>query len=120
MNKLYDTRQLMDLCMQDDALLERLLQLFLEIHVPAARELGLAFRENNMEKVASLAHRMKPSVRQMGIVLLQDDVGTIEAMASGRLSPDGLDVLISRFCSVMEAVEGQLRLELGERAGEGS
>jgi hypothetical protein len=114
MDKLYDTTGLRAFCGNDDALVERLLKLFLEIHVPAARELGRAFAEDNLEKVAGLAHWMKPSIQQMGIVGLKDDVGAIEDMASGRTSPEGLGVLVSGLCSVMERVGGQLRLELGE------
>lgn len=117
MDKLYDTSGLRAFCLNDDVLVERLLRLFLEIHVPAARELGRAFGEANLEKVAGLAHWMKPSIQQMGIVRLKDDVGAIEDMASGKVSPDGLDVLVSGFCSVMEQVGGQLRLELEHPAG---
>jgi hypothetical protein len=116
MDKLYNISSLHTLCFGDEVMLERLLKLFLEINVPAARELGQAFRENDMKKVVSLAHRMKPSIQQMDIALLKDDVGAIEGMAAGRLCPDGLGLLVSKFCSVMEQVEGQLRLELGDPA----
>lgn len=95
-DKLYDLSFLRREDPANSGFLRRMLTIFVETIPPMVGDMQQHFAAGEMEAVASLAHKMKPTIDGAGIVLLKEVIRNIEAYRDKRRSKDQLkeDLLV--------------------------
>lgn len=110
-NKLYDLKILNDISRGNKDFVQKMVMLFMKQSPVSVNEIKKAFEENNLEKVRSIAHRMKPTIGNMGISSLAADIRRIEALAEENKHIVELGSLIKRLDEILNAVVEQLKDE---------
>ncbi|WP_431209257.1 Hpt domain-containing protein [Puia sp. P3] len=89
-----------------------MINLFLEEVPHYAEEMLTAYTSGNFEFIRKTAHRIKPTLGNLGIVTLKDDIQTIEDLAAGQNPSDRLLELLRRTNGVVINVAGELKTYL--------
>jgi two-component system, sensor histidine kinase len=96
----------------NDEFVDKMLRIFIQ-QVPAAvDEIRLAYEAGNIEMVKKIAHRIKPSLGNMGIVSLKEVIEKIEKTSAANHTDAELGSLINKLHSVIEQVVTQLPRQL--------
>jgi CheY-like chemotaxis protein/HPt (histidine-containing phosphotransfer) domain-containing protein len=101
---LFDLGQLQKLCAGDQAFIQKLLQMFLEIVPGYLQQIKFYQEEGNWREVAAIAHKLKPNIDTMGILLLKEDIRMLEKNAKNETDIPELPLLINRLELVMNEV----------------
>lgn len=108
----YDMSKLRSLSRGNEDFVQRMLQLFVrDIPLSVAR-IEEAYSMGDLATVKALAHRIKPSIQNMGITLLKDDLPEMERLAlsgdpEGRLAP-----MVEKLRNISAAVVAQIKEQL--------
>jgi PAS domain S-box-containing protein len=87
----------------------RMIRLFLE-QVPAAtHEIMQAYRDHELEKVKAIAHRIKPTIDNLEIHSLKNEIREIETLAAKKKPSERLENLIELTQDVIGKVAVQLK-----------
>lgn len=106
--KLYDLSMLESIGKGNREFIIRMLNLFVD-QVPASiHEMKQAFESQNLSKIKSIAHRIKPSIDNMGIVSLKEKIRNIESMADQAKGNEELKELINLLDKTISNVIAQL------------
>lgn len=106
---LYDLGMLLSIGRDDPGFIVKMLQLFVHETPPLLAKMKEASDENNFETVRYYAHRMKPSITNLGIKSLKSDVLKVELCQDG--DPD-VAPLIDKLQTVISEVILGLNQEL--------
>jgi len=106
---LYDLSMLMSIGKDDPGFIIRMLQLFVDETPPMMVKIKEAFASGDFKSVTYYAHRMKPSITNLGIKSLKADVLNIELHAAD--NPDTA-ALIERVDEVLGKVVSEFLHEL--------
>ncbi|MBI1343594.1 MAG: hypothetical protein GC171_11725 [Terrimonas sp.] len=101
---LYDLGQLQAIAKGNTAFVNRMISLFAEQAPRTTAEIKEAYQQGEWEKLKALAHRLKPSIDNMGILSLKQEVRQIESLAARGTDAEELPALIDK----MEKVIGQV------------
>ena len=108
----YDLASLRELSRGDEAFVRRMVGIFLEQTPAAMGEIETALQERDYATVAKTAHRIKPSIDNMGILSLHGVARDIEYYAkSDGLVHEILVQKVSDFLVVLEAVIARIRAD---------
>ncbi len=106
---LYNLSKLYDIAKGKESFVNRMIQLFIE-HTPASvLEISNAYSEGDFEKIKKVAHRLKPSIDNMGIAELKNEIREIEELAEANKPSERLEKLISTLQNVVEDVLLELK-----------
>ncbi len=75
---LYDLTGLEELSHGDEKFVKHMLQLFVKVSNEAITELNDALENSDYQQISKTAHRIKPSIDNMGIVTLKDKIRALE------------------------------------------
>jgi CheY-like chemotaxis protein len=76
--KLYNLEVLKSLAMRNQEFMESMIDLFIDIIPKSVKEIQDAFDNNDYESILKVAHRIKPSIDNMGIVTLNEPIRELE------------------------------------------
>jgi HPt (histidine-containing phosphotransfer) domain-containing protein len=109
---LYDSSRLLAEDEDDRHFIQEMLRVFLERIPPAAEEMREAYAASDLARVHKLAHRIKPSIRELDIRSLKATIAQIESEAAEGAPSQALRGSIDYFCGVIERVKAQMQAEL--------
>ena len=109
--ELYNLTKLYAIAKGKDSFVNKMIELFIEHVPPSVNEISNAYKEKDFEKIKSVAHRLRPSIDNMGIESLKNEIQEIEKLADGNQPSEHLNKLISK----MEEVVSQVVIQLKER-----
>ncbi len=106
--ELYDLSKLQDLARGDKEFVKKMVKVF-EIQVATSlSEFKEGYNDNDFDKIRKVAHRMKPSIDNMGIVSLKNEMREIEKCAVEYGKSEQLEVLLAKVESVLLQVMSEL------------
>lgn len=110
---LYDLTKLIEIARGNQEFIDKMVKLFVDQTPPAFEKMVNALRQNEAKTIKEVAHRIKPSIDNMGISSLKSPIREIEQLAS-ETAPDftRLRQLILASQRIISEVVKQLELEL--------
>ncbi len=110
-NELYDLSKLREISKGNSAFVEKMIKLFSDQAPSSVKEIREAYGQKDLEKVKAVAHRLKPSIDNMGIHSLTKEIRQIETLALSGDQEQELPGLIEQLETVLVEVVGKLREE---------
>lgn len=108
-DKLYDLSQLISLSGGNADFVNKMVQMFLEMTPEIVGRINNGYAENNLDEVGAAAHKIKPTIDMMGIILLKDVIRQLENNAKNRTNLDSIPNLIQEVNEVLNRVMQQLQ-----------
>ena len=110
-HNLYDLSILSEMVYGDTEFMQDLVNTFIE-HAPAdSDELANYAKEKNWEETSKKAHKLKSSIRTIGVTSLSDIIVKIEMDAKNKNNIDTICDNINRFTSILDLVVERLKNE---------
>lgn len=110
-DKLYDITMIRDM-LGDDRELRRMIGIFLESTPVSLNDLNEGFREDDADKIARNAHKMKSSLDMLRVIDLHNDVRKVDKEHKVEDIPQvELEAIVTKMNVVLEEVFEQLREE---------
>jgi CheY-like chemotaxis protein/HPt (histidine-containing phosphotransfer) domain-containing protein len=106
---LYDLAPLQQIARGNQVFVQKMTGLFIEQGAAAVREMQEAYHAKNFEQVSAIAHRLKPSVDNMGIRSIKEEVKEIEHSALSYGTSPRLEALVNRVAEVVLLVVAELK-----------
>jgi len=107
--QLFDLSQLKIIARGDNDFLLKMTQLFIEQTPAAIQEMITAYHSEDYRSVGEIAHRIKPSIDNMGIITLKETINEIQKFAEIYKSSVKLETLITEIDVVVQSVVRQLK-----------
>lgn len=108
---LFDLSKLNGIANGNEAFVKKMIQLFIDQTPPSVAAMEAAYRANDFEAVSKIAHRIKPSIDNMGIISLKSDIREIELQAVEFQQSERLIQLIDHVKRVIGIVVESLKDE---------
>jgi HPt (histidine-containing phosphotransfer) domain-containing protein len=105
---LYDLSKLQAISRGNEQFIQKMLRVFRNESIAAVQQIKEAYNNNDVEKIKTTAHRIKPSVYNMGISSLTEYILQLESFDITTNSKDVLLSLISKLDEVINKVVMQL------------
>jgi PAS domain S-box-containing protein len=109
---LYDLSKLNEIARNNKIFVDKMINLFIDQIPVAVEEIQAAYLDKNFETIKRVAHRIKPSIDNMGVASLKTEVREIEALATENQNSPKLIQLIQQMDSTLKKVVEALRTEL--------
>jgi PAS domain S-box-containing protein len=113
---LYDLSNLEKLSKGNQVFINKMIAIFINLSQESSQKIRDGFKSGNYDVMKAAAHKIKPSIDQMGITTLKDVVREIEKFD---VSPENLHVLndkVEYLHRVLTKVNNQLEKRIGEEA----
>lgn len=101
-SKMVDLSHLSAMCQNDTGFMTELVSSFIENTPPDAQQMTEAGIDNDWPNVAKTAHKIKPSVKLMGIRKLTDLILQIESEAKSNNTNGNVHEMINRFNDTLD------------------
>ncbi|KAB7727588.1 PAS domain S-box protein [Rudanella paleaurantiibacter] len=106
---LYNLTTLETIARGNNAFVHKMIDLFIQ-HVPASvAEIKEAYANRDFERVAKTAHRIKPSIDNLGVASLKEPIREIEKKATVYQTSAQLETLLTRLDKIVNRVVIQLQ-----------
>ncbi len=105
---LYDLANLRHISKGNEEFVQRMVKLFLKEVPGAVSTIVSAYHENDLAVVRSLSHRIKPSIDNMGIEVLKEEIRQIESLASTNQQSSELHALVAKLDTIMKEVVAEI------------
>ncbi|GAB2838277.1 PAS domain-containing hybrid sensor histidine kinase/response regulator [Ferruginibacter profundus] len=109
---LYDLSKLNEIARGNKIFVDKMINLFIEQIPVSVEEIQAAYLEKNFGAIKRVAHRIKPSIDNMGIAALKTEVREIEALAQENQNSPKLIQLIQQMDNTLKKVVEELHKEL--------
>lgn len=109
---LYDLALLRRDARDNISFLKRMLNIFIETIPPIIERMYEHFEKGEMDAIATLAHKIKPTIDGAGIVSLKETIRSIENYRDKKRSPEQLKSDIVRINQVIDAVIAGFKKEI--------
>lgn len=109
--RLYDLSILSQLVMGDKEFMKELINTFIATAPQDAENMRSAVQNESHEDVRSIAHKLKSSVRTMGMHALEPEVLSLEKMGKEKVDFDTVRVKFKKFQLLLEHTIEQLKKE---------
>ena len=100
---LYNLSNLEAISNGNEAFIKKLLGIFYTQTPQLVVDIKQAYKDNDLEKVSALAHKIKPTIDNLGIISIIQLVKDIEATAKAKVNTD-LHVMLQKFADTLEMV----------------
>lgn len=110
-NELFDLSKLKEISKGNQAFVEKMIKLFSDQAPSSVREIREAYEQKDLEKVKAVAHRLKPSIDNMGIHSLTKEIRQIETLALAGDQDRELPGLINHLDSTLVTVVEKLKTQ---------
>lgn len=112
MNKRYSLSKLEEISRGNQVFMEKMLSLFLEQVPPAVKEIRASFSADNLEQVQALSHRLKPTLDNLCVEELRNEIRELEQLAKDRERNERMDELIGLLEDVIGSVAESIQEDL--------
>lgn len=109
MEKLYSMADLAVMSDNDEAFLATMKQIFEEEMIISLEKLNKAFEEKDFNTIRVTAHTMKPSIDNLHVLSIKNEIRSLEYMAAQQKSLDELLPLKQKVESVLMEVIADMR-----------
>lgn len=106
---LYDLSKLWDISRGKHAFVEKMVNIFITETGNAAKEMREAFEKNDVEKIGSLAHKIKPSLYNLNINSIREDILQLELYGKNGGPAGDIKALVEKVIAVLTAVIEQMK-----------
>ena len=117
-HRLFDLSQLRKICAGDLAFIRKMLQLFLEVVPVYLHEMKSRQEECNWQAIGAIAHKLKPNMDTMGILILKEEIRMLEEYGKNETHlleiPPLIDKLDMVLNEVLEKVKEEIVLHQGK------
>ncbi|MEM7035681.1 MAG: ATP-binding protein [Bacteroidota bacterium] len=110
---LYDRAVLEGQTGGNPAMTKRMLTIFLEMTPPIIADFRAARKARDLRQLENLAHKLKPSVRLMGMHAILDDTLALEKATANGLHPDAAIALADKLVAHLTATLALVKAEEG-------
>ena len=110
-SSLYDLSILNEMVYGDTVFMKELINTFIEYAPIDAKELFDYAQDKNWDETSKKAHKLKSSIRTIGVISLSDLILTIENDAKNQQNLDTINDDIDRFTSTLNEVIENLEKE---------
>ncbi|MBS1510963.1 MAG: PAS domain S-box protein [Bacteroidetes bacterium] len=114
--RLFDLSKLNEIARGNTSFVDKMVKLFIEQMPVALEEIKAAYLEKNFEAIKKIAHRIKPSIDNMGISTLKTEIREIESMATESNHNGRLVQLIQLLESTLTKVLEELKKIMQQEA----
>jgi HPt (histidine-containing phosphotransfer) domain-containing protein len=111
---LYDLSRLQAISRGDNDFINKMCSIFIKEIPPTIASISMANQQGDLVQVKSLAHRIKATFDNMGMVLLSENIRQIENLAANETSISDLGLLINKMEKTVQMVIKQLEQETKE------
>lgn len=109
--KLYDLQKLYDISRNDKAFVKKMVDLFIQQAIMAVDEIKKEFAIANLIRVKDIAHKIKPSIDNMGISSLTLKIREIETLAKENDTENKLSPIINDLDEILKNVISEMQKE---------
>jgi len=110
-DQLYDLSKIREISRGNDVFVKKMIALFVDQVPSSMNEIHAAFQRNDFAIIKAVAHRIKPSIDNMGISSLKDEIRKIETMALENRHSKDLTFLIQKVDVTLKKVVDKLKSE---------
>ncbi|HEX4957765.1 MAG TPA: PAS domain S-box protein [Lacibacter sp.] len=107
----YDLTGLRTISQGNEGFITKMVNLFIEQAPATVSEIKIAYENKEMEKVQKLAHRLKPSIDNLGIAAIKNEIREIEKNATAYGPSQQLLQLIQQVETVISSVTSDLKTQ---------
>lgn len=107
--KSYDLDKLKKMSRDNPDFVKKMLLLFIDTIPRYLKEINDAYSKGDIETIKKTAHKMKPSIHNMGITSLKKELNNLECFSPESDSNEYLQLLIDKITKVLSEVVSQLR-----------
>lgn len=107
---LFDLSKLQRIVQDNGEFVAKMVDLFIDLGPASVKEMKEAYAVGDFEKMQKTAHRMKPSIDNMGIALLHNDIRDIEKNAAIYQTSDRLEILMNKVDSIISRITNDLKI----------
>lgn len=111
--KLYDLNKVRAVSRGDDAFVKRIMELFIEDIPGNIRQMEQRCEEKNWAGLAAIAHKIRPSVHNLGMNTLADELHVIELTKPDQADELVLTQALERIADIVKETADQFKKELG-------
>jgi HPt (histidine-containing phosphotransfer) domain-containing protein len=111
---LYDLKTLNDISRGNREFVAKMVRLFAEQAPALASEILASYESGDLQRMGSTAHKLKPSIDNMGIVSLKDPIRAIEKAGKEAHVVPGLEQTIHLVVNTIDKVVAALKDEFDE------
>lgn len=108
-NPSYNLSMLEELSMGDSAFVEKMIGIFIESSSHCLKQFNSLSRRGDIISIKKIAHQIKPSIQNMGIISIAQDLRTIENFKHKDYSIEKLKRHVANVTSVLSEVISQLK-----------
>jgi PAS domain S-box-containing protein len=101
---LYDLTQLKEMSRGDESFVNKMLDIFNDLATQTIVQLNDSLEKKDICSIQKLAHKIKPSIDNMGIISLKDKIRQLEKFNSETKSISDLRVLVVEITFVLQSV----------------
>lgn len=109
---LYDLSKLVMISRGDKKFIKKMIGLFIDQVPMGISEIKSAYTASDFSKIKSIAHRIKPSIDNMGILSIKNEIREIESLAAENKSNSNMYELIQTVDKVINQVVDLLKNEI--------
>lgn len=114
-NRLYQITSLKKMLEGNEAMVERMLNIFVEKTPKLLEDLSHAYQEKDLESLASIAHKLKSSLDLMKIQSLYQDIRSLEKLARDRDYSPEIEHYLNRVRDISQQAISQIRKDFFEK-----
>lgn len=108
---LYDVKKLTGMGGGNNDFVMQMLKLFVTNTPESAQKIKSAYASGDFDTVKYLAHLIRPSLHNMSVNSVKNDVLQIEALAEKKIKDPMLEMLIDKLITVVDKAVGQIKKE---------
>ena len=109
--KLYDLSEIESIARGSKEFMDKMISLFIDLIPKSILEIKMAYQEEEFVQVSKVAHRIKPTINNMGIVSLKEVIREIEQFADSYKKSEKLSGLINHLEETLKIVVESLQKE---------
>ena len=107
---LYDLTKLWDISRGKQAFVEKMVSIFITETTNAIQDIMAAYEARNTEKINSVAHKIKPSLYNLNVHLIKNDILLLEHFGKeGETNDADLKALVDKVTSVLTQVVERMK-----------
>ena len=112
--KLYNLEKLNAFSRGDNSFIRKMARLFIDQTPVSLQKIRESLSSGDYETIKTIAHRIRPSIENMGILSVVDDIRTIEQLAANDPASELLPDLIQKINEILEKAIAQLVTDFPE------
>lgn len=111
-NTLYNLSHLHTMCSGDTVFMSAMLKLFVETTTISCAEMTEALANNDLPKISTLAHKLKPGIDTMYIVSLKQVIRELETEGKSGMASENFQEKVELVLDTLHRCREQLRAAL--------